>query len=799
MIYGMNSDQVTAKIGKENFTLLELAVKCSFLTFAQEREVLYLFFQRIQDDPNSSMVDLLREQKFLSDDQIDFLTAVRNHIRVTQKDRKFGTIAVANRFTDSGKVEKALNQQAEIFRKTKNSRKIGDIMVENRDISEKDKTAVLLHQDRIEDRYLHEAFETIADSRLEALKMEKRFGAIAARMGYASAKDIDRALKIQKKAEKEGKPKVYIGEILKEMLGLTSEDINTILRKQKVYVKQILNLEQAMQGYSSVVKLNRKFNDLFECSIVNNGLEAFLRMKKGYSGPIDPGGLYNWLNLYGIRYGLASETDLKEFLDKGVPGSSMRAARGEEPLSGKDGKAEFYFDTGFTPKQDAAEPAGDMHFVKKGGLIARITPPEPGIPGKDVLGNTILPPEPKRYVIHAGEGVSSDDGLNFYARADGVPVLYKGRILMISRDHLAGSRKVIEGNFTSGTRLDHDRYDLEIKGNINDQAIVKCNTVLVRNDVKGHIQALGDIEVKGSVGKSLQEDPLLKRVSKIDAAGSVAVSKWIENADITSGRTVNAANSDVVSCSITAYGGIYLKNVMSNGGRPSRLVIRDPLNDRLIRIRRTLDDHREKLGRLNFEKEMEEINRKIQTRLELMEEYRKKIGFLDLMAESADRDFLPDFSKADESTASYLSDLVETFAGKTGQQIFEILEKERELNEGLHKRAVKDHQRLEKEYRVKERFIQKKIEESADTIEDINAAMRKLMAEQEMILMKKESRWYNPEPEIKVKNQISKGTVINGRNSAAVIENTMYGVKLTEEKNTDTGGWEIRISGYYDR
>ena len=795
----MNSDQVMAKIGKENFNLLELAVKCNFLTSGQEREILYLFFQGIQEDPNSSMVDLLREKKFLSDDQIDFLTAVRNHIRVAQKDRKFGNIAVANRFTDSGRVEKALSRQAEIFRKTKNSRKIGDIMVENRDISEKDKTAVLLHQDRIEDRYLHKAFETIADSRLEALKMEKRFGAIAARMGYASAADIDRALKIQKKAEKEGKPKVYIGEILQEMLDLTGEDINTILRKQKVYVKQILNLEMAMQGYSSVVKLNRKFNDLFECSIVNDGLEAFIRIKKGFSEPIDPNGLYNWLNLYGIRYGLTSEADLKEFLEKGGTGSSLLAARGEEPLSGKDGKAKFYFDTDFKPEQGAGESSGDMPLVKKGGLIARITPPEPGIPGKDVLGNTILPPEPKRYVIHAGEGVSSDDGLNFYAKAEGIPLLYKGRILMISRDHLAGSKKVIEGNFTSGTRLDHDRYDLEIKGDINDQAIVRCNNVFVRNGVKGHIKALGDVEVKGAVGKSLQEDPLLKRVSGIDAAGSVTLSKRIENADITSGRTVNAANSDVVSCLITAYGGIYVKNVMSNGGRPSRLIIRDPLNDRLIRIRRTIEDNREKLGRLNFEKEMEEISRKIQTRLELMEEYRRKIGFLDLMIESADRDFLPDFSKADEFTASYLSDLVETFTGKTEQQIFEILEKERELNEGLHKRAVKDHQRLEKEYRVKERFIQKKIEESADTIKDINTAIRKLMAEQEMILMKKESRSYNPKPEIKVKNQISKGTVVNGLHSAAVIENTMYGVKLTEEKNTDTGGWEIRISGYYDR
>lgn len=376
----MNSDQVTAKIGKENFKLLELAVKCNFLTSGQEREILNLFFQGIQDDPNSSMVDLLREQKFLSDDQIDFLAAVRNHIRVAQKDRKFGNIAVANRFTDSGRVGKALSQQAEIFRKTKNSRKIGDIMVENRDISEKDKTAVLLHQDRIEDRYLHKAFETIADSRLEALKMEKRFGAIAARMGYASAADIDRALKIQKKAEKKGKPKVYIGEILQEMLDLTREDINTILRKQKVYVKQILNLEMAMQGYSSVVKLNRKFNDLFECSIVSDGLEAFIRIKKGFSEPIDPGGLYNWLNLHGIRYGLTSEADLKEFLDKGVTGSSLLAARGEEPLSGKDGKAKFYFDTDFKPEQGAGESSGDMHLVKKGGLIARITPPEPGIP-----------------------------------------------------------------------------------------------------------------------------------------------------------------------------------------------------------------------------------------------------------------------------------------------------------------------------------------------------------------------------------------------------------------------------------
>ena len=793
----MSTDQVMAKIGKENFNLLELAVKCKFITAGQEREILYLFFQKVQDDPEFSLVQLLREQKFLSDEQIDFLFAVKAHIQVKQKDRKFGHIAVANRFTDSGKVEKALDQQARIFRKTRSSRKIGDIMVENRDISEKDKTAVLLYQDRIDDRHLHEAFETIADSKLEVLKMEKRFGAIAARMGYASAADIDRALKIQKKAEKEGKPKTYIGEILKEMLGLTDKDIAAILRKQKAYVKQILNLEKALQDYSSVIKLNRKLNDLFDCSIVNDRLEAVVRIKKNYAEPMDPESLYNWLNLYGIRHGLVEEAVLKEFLEKGTPRSSLTVAKGEKPLPGTDGKAEFFFDTEREPGPD--DTAGDLPVVEKGALIARITPPEPGIQGTDVLGNTILPPEPETYDIHAGEGVSSEDGLNFYAQAAGIPLLYKGRTLMINRDHLAGIKKVIEGDFSAGTRLDHDRYDLEIKGNVQDEAVVRCNALVVRNDVKGHILAAGDIEIKGTVGKSLEEDPVLKRVCGIDAAGSVTVGKRVENTDITSGQTVNAANSDVVSCIITAYGGIYAKNVLSNGSRPSRLEIRHPLNDRLGEVRRLLAENREKLAKLNFEREMEEVSRRLHSQLELLEEYREKINFLDLMAQSAGGGSFPDFSNAGESTASYLSDLLESFTGKSETEIFEILATEREVNEGFHRSAVKAHQRLEKEYRAKERFVLQKIEESADTIKEINTAIRDLLAEQDTLLMKKERQSYNPKPEIKVKNQISKGTVVKGLHSATVIENTMYGVKLTEKKNTDTGKWEIRVSGYYDR
>ncbi len=794
----MSNDPVMATIGKENFNLIELAVKCKFLSADQEREILYLFFRKAEDDPKASLVELLKELKFLSEEQIDFLFAVKNHIKVQQKDKKFGHIAVANRFTDSGKVEKALDQQARIFRETKSSRKIGDIMVENRDISEKDKTAVLLYQDRIEDEYLYKAFETIADSKLEAFKMEKRFGAIAARMGYASVEDVNRALKIQRAAEKEGGRKTYIGEILKDMVGLTGTDINAILKKQKAYVKRIFNLEKALRDYSSSIRQSRRLNDLFDCAVVNNRLEAVLSIKKRYSETPDSPGLYNWLNLSGIRYGLVEEPALKEFLDNGVPGASMTVALGEPPLPGRDGSAEFYFDTGFQPDPDAKDSGGDIPHVEKGDLVAEITPPEPGVRGKDVLGNTVSPPEPEQYHIQAGEGVSSADGLKFYAETDGMPVLYKGRTLFVKRDRPAEAEKVIEGDFTPLTRLGHDLYNLEIKGSVQDNAVVNCNTLIVGKDVKGHINAAGDVRIKGGAGKSLEEDPLLKRVSRIDAAGGVTVSRKLENTDVTSAQVVNASNSDVVSCTITAVGGIYVKNVMSNKSRPARLEIRHPLNDRLSKVRRQLREKREKLRALNFEKEMETINLEIDNQLNLQQEYKEKIRFLNSMAESAGSGDFPETDGAGEAVKVYLSDLLESFRGKSGEQVLDILEKEAELNRGFHRSSVKAYERLEKERKAKRRFVRRKREESADAVKELNNAIRDLLAEQDSILMKKERQPYIPDPEIKVKNRISKGTVVKGLHSSTIIENTMYGVKLTEKKSTDDGKWEMRVSGYYD-
>lgn len=212
-------------VQNENQNLIRLAVKCKLITVHHEQTVLSRLFDLYQKDPDYSVVKIFKEEKILSQKQIDFLFNIKSHLTTKMLDKRFGELGVSNRFINSKNVEDALDHQTKYFTETQQTKKIGDILLENKEITQANKTSILLTQDRIEDSFLAQAMNDIATSEMEKITINMRFGAIAVKKSMISIDQLNQALKTQKDELKLGQKKRYLGDIFQELFELSKENV----------------------------------------------------------------------------------------------------------------------------------------------------------------------------------------------------------------------------------------------------------------------------------------------------------------------------------------------------------------------------------------------------------------------------------------------------------------------------------------------------------------------------------------------------------------------------------------------
>lgn len=79
---------------------------------------------------------------------------------------------------------------------------------------------------------------------MERLSINMRFGAIAVKNGVVALDQLNQALKIQNVRNAEGRERVYLGQILQKLFGVSDEDLIKILKTKKELEKQRLSLEK---------------------------------------------------------------------------------------------------------------------------------------------------------------------------------------------------------------------------------------------------------------------------------------------------------------------------------------------------------------------------------------------------------------------------------------------------------------------------------------------------------------------------------------------------------------------------
>lgn len=789
--------------------ILELAVNCNFLSAEQEKEILPKLMAIPEKNPDKFTAHFFLKEKILPKDKIELLFAVKKHLDVLMQDKMFGKLGVANEFVTQEKVDQALNLQVEIFRKNKKSVKIGDILENIREISSAEKIAILLTQDRIRDELLAEALDTIAKTEMEKIDVNRRFGAIAIKKELITAKQLNKALKVQEKDLKEKGVKRYLGEILKELFSITDRDILNILKTQKAFETKRLNLKEKLARYHSEKKANEALDGFFEFRVSADKLTVWVKRRKESKEAVKVPELMNRLAQTGIKFGLCDQNQIAVYLEKNEAGGELQIAKGIPPTNHKEASVEFFFD---------AESVGDSEkppVAKKGDTLARITPHQDGIPGKNVFDRPIPVPEIPELVLNPGEGVVRK-GNEFIAKIDGTPGLYQKRTLFVMPVGQAVSIQEVEGDITEDTGESCVSSILKVKGNIAPGVTVACHGLQIEGDILGNVKATGDIVVKGNIGEIPENAEVLPDPIRISAQGSIDINRHIMNAKVFAAKGLNGPNSDILSSEVSSFQNIIVKNVLSYMNKPSILKIGRKNFFKIDGINAVVSQKKNELDTFLFKEEREQLTR------ELMEQIRIQNGYLENqnavlslkgILEDIELKEIKDISEKIKAVSERKKDLFIPANAKTNDFIGKIVERikgldEKDQNEytrkllenisGMYKAAVKATERMEKDHEARSKLMETELEKKKAEIATRKKQIEKLLSRRDLLLLNQEKAEAMGDPVIKVKNRVESETLIKGEKSELKIEGAIHGVSIKEEGKTSKDGRKIIIEGYFE-
>ncbi len=806
---GNSVEEKHAIFGKKNKDLIRLAVKCRFIPLNQEKEVLRLLAEKRQQTPDSSVIELFRETGLLSEENIEFLFAVKAHLKTNMLDKRFGELGIANRFIQPKSVKNALDIQRIIFKETNKSKLIGDILLENKEISRSDKSAILLCQDRVKDELLAEAMNDIAASEIERLSLNMRFGAIAVKKEMITIDQLNQALKVQEAKVRSGYPRPDLGNIFKQLFNLSDTDLHYILKIQKELEKKRLALEKALSLYNDETNTNKRISKQFEYRFSKNKLEAFLqRTNEGFE-EIQVQDLITWLNSIGITWGLYPAPTLKKFLAGTKIGIEIQIAKGLPPQKGMAESIEFFFDTNFQPSDGEK---GKLPLVKKGDALARTLPPKKGTPGKDVCGYTIPAPLQQTRPLNCGEGVIKQEAL-FIADTDGIPLLYKNRTLFVrAREHIIPTRHHT-GRIYTDLGDKYKDVNLKVEGSISPTGAIRCQGLEINGDILGQASAAGDIRIHGNIGRSGDEQAIIK------AEGDIFVDKIITNAILVTSKSLIAPKADLVSSAVLAYQDIVLKNVSDDGTRASILQTGKNPNlkakgfDRLIKIQTT------KLNQLKHQAELNELEKQLNTKLQVKEVFLKQHEMLKYLLKLLQCKDLMDIPSLGEKLTkaekdpnacpglppkplsegdSFLDEFLKETFSMASTPLETHIRETAGIKYGMYRAAVNATQRHHHEYETKKKIIFEKVEAQISDIQQKEETLKRLRIRKDTLLLGQECSPQVVPPAIKVKNQVQKGTVIMGQKARLSIDRDIYGVKFMEKQTSPNADTVITIEGFYE-
>lgn len=231
-----------------------------------------------------------------------------------------------------------------------------------------------------------------------------------------------------------------------------------------------------------------------------------------------------------VVYGIDMDA-IERFLAHRVYCENLIFARGKEPRHGWDATIQYFFETDLRARPTLNEDGSvdffqlnTMNHIKKGDLLAKLTPEDKGENGVNVCGESMRPRDVKHLSLKYGRNITiSEDRTELYSNVDGHVVLVDD--------------KVFVSDIYEVENVDNATGNIEYDGNVQVNGNVCSNF---------KIKAHGNVEVRGVVeGAMIEADGNITIARGVNGmgkgylkAGGNVIAKFIENATVFSGGYV---------------------------------------------------------------------------------------------------------------------------------------------------------------------------------------------------------------------------------------------------------------------
>ncbi|MBA3011565.1 MAG: FapA family protein [Proteobacteria bacterium] len=638
---------------EQNLRLLDLALDCLFIYPSEREKIRALLEEKSNDPPGMNLADIFKQENLVSDEKMQYLLVLDQHLQTQCMDQQFGQLAVANKLVSQEAVAQALHYQNTHFQKTGITLKIGDILVDNKRITHGDLFSILLTQNRIKNENLLDALNHIGQTQAQKDAVNGRFGILAIKNHVATIEQVTAAMEIQKNERNTQADARFIGQILQETANLSEGDILQVLIEQKQLEKRRLDLENALYTVQSEIKISKKLNLIFEYGVSKDGLEAFVKKRMETCEVIPVYEFLIWLRRAGIRFGIVGDTILEDFIREAKKNSQIIVARGYPAKPCTNETLQLYFENNVPPpsqettdadpdksefpgeedksqetildgehpqNSDALAQLPDAPFagetkggeslsIRKNSLLARINPGKEGRPGKNVLGYPIQPDKPSVCGVTAGSGVIKKNSV-FIALIDGFPILKNGTTFMVEPAVGKIEIKTITGVINNDTKDVYESASVQLNGTLAPEAVLRCHSLRLEGSLLGRAICEGDIEVKGDIGTKKPKDKETLHPTGIICGGSVKASKLIINSSIQTAGELLAFNSMVMGSEVIAFKGMVIKDALKGETGPSILQFGLKPNDKILAADRTMEKKNVELSILKKEADIADLTEK---------------------------------------------------------------------------------------------------------------------------------------------------------------------------------------------
>lgn len=339
--------------------------------------------------------------------------------------------------------------------------------------------------------------------------------------------------------------------------------IKSYMERNQIQDCNYVKLDVAMRSMSGEVTapvtsyVGYPVNEQMEIILSEDKMTATVRFypPSNDGNRIDEAELRNDLVVAGVRYGVDFDI-LSRHVANPVYCTEYVIARGKEVREGSDAFITYHFETDRKAKPKRNEDGsvdfhqlGNISHIKKGDLLATLTPEDRGTPGVNVLGIEVAPRSVERTNLKYGRNIRiSEDKKQIFSDVDGHVVL-------------EGDKVFVSNVYEVPADVDNSTGDISYEGN-----------VLVRGNVRTgfKIQCSGDVEVLGAVegativaGGQVVLHHGMQGMSKgmIVAKGNI-ITKFIESSRIHSEGFVES--EAIIQSQVAAKGDIVVKGAKGN-------------------------------------------------------------------------------------------------------------------------------------------------------------------------------------------------------------------------------------------